>query len=219
MPAAVLFDMDGTLIDSEHLWLQGERTVMQEMGGLWDQEDQAHCLGGPIERAVDYMIAKAQSEQSQTQVLDRLLVVMGELYQHSPLQWCPGARELLVEALDRHIPTALVTASWRRIIDVVHSAINHDLGREAFSITIGGDEVESTKPHPEPYVTAAHQLGLATHDCLALEDSPPGAASAHAAGCRVVAIPHITPIAPQPHLVLVESLVGHNLESLWLMTA
>ena len=218
MPAAVLFDMDGTLIDSEHLWLQGEQKVMQEMGGMWGPEDQAHCLGGPIERAVDYMIAKANSDASQLEILDRLLVVMGELYQNSPLQWCPGAREILIEALDHKIPTALVTASWRRIIEVVHAAINHDLGREAFTVTIGGDEVESTKPHPEPYVTAAHQLGLATHDCLALEDSPPGAASAHAAGCRVVAIPHITAITSQPHLALVDTLVGHNLQSLWALT-
>lgn len=218
MPAAVLFDMDGTLIDSEHLWLQGERKVMQEMGGVWSSEDQAHCLGGPIERAVDYMINKSASEATQAQILERLLVVMGELYENSPLRWCPGARELLVEALDRKIPTALVSASWRRIIDVVHAAINRDLGREAFSITIGGDEVASTKPHPEPYETAAQRLGLATHECLALEDSPPGAASAHAAGCRVVAIPHITAIAHQRHLVLVDTLVGHNLQSLWMLT-
>jgi HAD superfamily hydrolase (TIGR01509 family) len=218
MPAAVLFDMDGTLIDSEHLWLQGERMVMQEMGGVWSAADQAHCLGGPIERAVDYMINKAASDATQDQILERLLVVMGELYQNSPLQWCPGARDLLIEALDQQIPTALVTASWRRIIDVVHAAINHDLGREAFSVTIGGDEVLRSKPNPEPYATAAQRLGLATHDCLALEDSPPGAASAHAAGCRVVAIPHITSIASQRHLALVDTLVGHNLQSLWMLT-
>jgi len=218
MPAAVLFDMDGTLIDSEHLWLQGERLVMQEMGGVWSAADQAHCLGGPIERAVDYMINKAASDATQEQILERLLVVMGELYQNSPLRWCPGARDLLIEALDQQIPTALVTASWRRIIDVVHAAINHDLGREAFSVTIGGDEVRRSKPNPEPYATAAQLLGLATHDCLALEDSPPGAASAHAAGCRVVAIPHITAIASQRHLALVDTLVGHNLQSLWMLT-
>jgi beta-phosphoglucomutase-like phosphatase (HAD superfamily) len=210
--------MDGTLIDSEHLWLQGEQKIMHEMGGIWGPEDQAHCLGGPIERAVDYMIAKSNSDSSQTEIVDRLLVVMGRLYQHSPLRWCPGARELLVEALDQQIPTALVTASWRRIIDVVHEAINLDLGREAFTVTIGGDEVQTTKPHPEPYITAAHRLGIAPHQCLALEDSPPGAASAHAAGCRVVAIPHITAIASQPHLALVDSLVGHDLASLWSLT-
>jgi len=219
MPAAVLFDMDGTLIDSEHLWLKGEQVVMQEMGGEWGPQDQAHCLGGPIERAVDYMIAKSNTNYSQSEILERLLVVMGELYLNAPLKWCPGARALLIETLDNKIPTALVTASWRRIIDVVHAAINHDLGREAFTVTIGGDEVASTKPHPEPYVTAAHRLGLATHECLALEDSPPGAASAHAAGCRVIAIPHITPIEGQRHLVLVETLEGQTLESLWSLTA
>ncbi len=215
MPSAVLFDMDGTLVDSEHLWLTGERLVMGELGAQWSDADQEYCLGGPIERAVDYMLEKSGTHQTHQQVLERLLNVMGELYRSTPLRWQPGARSLILEALDSNIPTALVTASWRRIIDVVEESINKDLGRKAFSFTVGGDEVTQTKPNPEPYVTAAHALGFPPAHCLALEDSPPGALSALTAGCKVIAIPHITVIKEQPGLVNVLTLDGMHLAGLW----
>ncbi|MDD2817321.1 MAG: HAD family hydrolase [Candidatus Nanopelagicales bacterium] len=215
MPSAVLFDMDGTLVDSEHLWLAGERLVMQELGADWSHADQQHCLGGPIERAVDYMVEKSDTDQPHHVVLERLLVVMGQLYGSTPLQWQPGARALLVEALEAGIPTALVTASWRRIIEVVEQSINQDLGRTAFAFTVGGDEVVQTKPHPDPYLMAARALNFEPHQCLAFEDSPPGAQSARDAGCLVIAIPHITEISQRPGLVTVPTLEGTDLAMLW----
>lgn len=211
----MLFDMDGTLVDSEHLWLEGERTVMSELGGIWGHDDQAHCLGGPIERAVDYMLAKAGSDMSHADALERLLVVMEHLYVEQPLVWRPGARALISETLDLGIPTALVTASWRRLIDLVEASIERDLGRRAFTVTIGGDEVANTKPHPEPYREAARLLGFAPSDCLALEDSPTGAASAQAAGCRVIAVPHIATIEPGPGLAVLRTLDGLSLAQVW----
>lgn len=216
-PSAVLFDMDGTLIDSEHLWLAGERAVMHELGADWTHQDQAYCLGGPIERAVDYMLSKSHTDVSHAEVLERLLTVMGELYASTPLQWQPGARALLLEALDANIPTALVTASWRRIINIVERAIDADLGRTAFAYTVGGDELDQTKPHPLPYLTAAASLDCEPEVCLALEDSPLGAQSAHEAGCKVIAIPHMTEIPSQACLVTVESLQGLTLQTLWSM--
>jgi HAD superfamily hydrolase (TIGR01509 family) len=188
---------------------------MHELGAQWTNADQEFCLGGPIERAVDYMLKKANTDDSHATVLERLLTVMGDLYASTPLQWQPGARALLVEALDANVPTALVTASWRRIIDVVELAVNADIGRQAFAFTIGGDEVDETKPHPEPYLAAARALGHDPKACLALEDSPPGAKSAHTAGCKVIAIPHITAIQEDADLVTVESLQDHTLHSLW----
>lgn len=215
MPSAVLFDMDGTLIDSEHLWLEAEHIVMAALGGTWSEADQRECLGGPLERVIDYMLARVTSSMSAAQAVEMLLSTMEELLRTTPLQWRPGARSLVDETLILGIPTALVTASWRRLIDAVEWAIDHDLGRKAFTLTIGGDEVENTKPHPEPYQEAARRLGFAAKDCLALEDSPTGAQSALAAGCRVVAIPHIAEIEAHAGIAQIASLEGLSLRSLW----
>ena len=217
MPRAVLFDMDGTLIDSEHLWLEAEHLVMASLGGTWSQADQRECLGGPLERVIEYMLAKVSTDITFQESMELLLSTMEHLLRTTPLQWRPGARALIDETLALGIPTALVTASWRRLIDAVEWAIDHDLGRQAFTLTIGGDEVENTKPHPEPYQEAARRLGFAPADCLALEDSPTGTASAQAAGCRVIAIPHIAPIHANERVVQISSLEGASLESLWRM--
>ena len=215
MPSAVLFDMDGTLIDSEHLWLQAEQIVMAALGGSWTQDDQRECLGGPLERVIDYMLARVDSTMSAPEATEMLLSTMEDLLRTTPLSWRPGARDLVLETLSLGIPTALVTASWRRLIDAIEWAIDHDLGRQAFTLTIGGDEVENTKPHPEPYQEAARRLGFAPKDCLALEDSPTGTASALAAGCRVVAIPHIAAIEATGGVAQIPSLERLTLLALW----
>lgn len=215
MPSAVLFDMDGTLIDSEHLWLEAEHLVMAALGGTWSEADQRECLGGPLERVIEYMLAKVSTSMTEAEAMELLLTTMEQLLRTTPLQWRPGARDLVDETLSLGIPTALVTASWRRLIDAVEWAIDHDLGRQAFTLTIGGDEVENTKPHPEPYQEAARRLGFQPADCLALEDSPTGTTSALAAGCRVVAIPHIAEITDNPAVAQISSLEGFSLEALW----
>ncbi len=213
-PGAILFDMDGTLIDSEGLWLEAEISVMDGLGSDWTDEDQSICLGGPLERVVDYMIAKSETDQSSDDVGARLLDEMEHKLRLSPLAWRPGARALLLEARQRKIPTALVSASWNRLIDAVSEKIDEDLGRAAFDVVIAGDDVAMSKPHPEPYLTAAAALGIDPHACMALEDSPTGVASAVSAGCRVVAIPHIADIAADGAMV-VRSLDDWTLDSLW----
>ncbi len=133
----------------------------------------------------------------------------------SPLIWQPGARDVLVEARTLGIPTALVSASWGRLIDAVSGKIDADLGRSGFDVVVAGDDVEQGKPHPEPYLTAADALGVAPEGCLALEDSPTGVMSAVTAGCRVVAIPHIAQI-DEAGVLVIDSLVGRRIGELWL---
>jgi HAD superfamily hydrolase (TIGR01509 family) len=134
---------------------------------------------------------------------------------NSPIAWRPGARELLDDAVILGLPVALVTASWRRLIEAVHDRLVAELGYEPFTVIVGGDDVTRGKPHPEPYLTAAAALGQQPANCLALEDSPTGVTSALSAGCRVVGIAHISPIDPVEGLQLVTTLEGRSISDLW----
>ena len=214
LPAAVLFDMDGTLIDSEGLWLLTEIDVMTALGGHWTQEDQAECLGGPLERVAEYMVARATQPTTAEQISHDILSAMESRLRQSELVWQPGARELLSETLALGVPTALVSASWTNLIDAVRDRIADEVGRAPFTVVVAGDDVTNSKPHPEPYRRAAELIGVSTHDCLALEDSPPGVQSAVSAGCRVVAIPHIAQIDMEGATVI-DTLEGRTLADLW----
>jgi HAD superfamily hydrolase (TIGR01509 family) len=214
LPAAVLFDMDGTLIDSEGLWLDAEIAVMESLGAIWSESDQAHCLGGPLERVADYMLERSGSPVTSEAVGLMLLDEMERRLRDSPLAWRPGARALLVECRDAGVPTALVSASWNRLIDAVSDKIRTDIGMTPFDVVVAGDDVANSKPHPEPYLAASAALGVPPIDCLALEDSPTGVRSAVAAGCRVVAVPHIAAV-DEPDALIVETLSGRHLHELW----
>ncbi len=214
LPDAVLFDMDGTLIDSEGLWLEAEIMVMAGLGSTWSSADQEHCLGGPLERVADYMIEKSETTVEADEIGHRLLDAMESRLRDSPLSWRPGARALVIECRDLGVPTALVSASWNRLIDAVGEKIDADIGSRAFDVIVAGDDVENGKPHPDPYLTAARNLGMQPDRCLALEDSPTGVHSAVAAGCRVVAIPHIAEVVDTTALVI-DSLENWTLARLW----
>lgn len=214
LPAAVLFDMDGTLIDSEGLWLDAEIAVMAGLGASWSDADQAHCLGGPLERVADYMVERSGTSTPSPAVGELLLDAMEMRLRASALAWRPGARSLLLDCREQGIPTALVSASWTRLIAAVQEKIDEDLGRPAFDLIVAGDDVRNSKPHPDPYLTAAAGLGHEPSQCLALEDSPTGVRSALAAGCVVVAIPHIADVDEESALV-VTTLEDWSLRDLW----
>lgn len=215
LPGAVLFDMDGTLIDSEHLWLRAEQRIMNDLGGTWSDADQEHCLGGPLERVAEYMIASAGSTRSVQQVGLDLMDEVEHLMRREPISWRPGARELLTEATDLGIATALVTASWRRLVMALHERLALDIGVDPFTVIVPGDEVSRGKPHPDPYLSAMSLLRMVPVECMAIEDSPTGVAAAVASGCWVVAVPHIANIEAHPSLSVVNSLEGETIQSLW----
>jgi HAD superfamily hydrolase (TIGR01509 family) len=143
-----------------------------------------------------------------------LLDAMEVRLRESMLVWRPGAQALLLECRRKGIPTALVSASWARLISAVGQRIDDELGLPAFDLIVAGDDVENSKPHPEPYLTAAAGLGQEPGACLALEDSPTGVRSAIAAGCVVVAIPHIAAV-DEPTALVVDTLSGRDLSGLW----
>ncbi|WP_207945100.1 HAD family hydrolase [Actinomadura rubrisoli] len=206
---AVLFDMDGLLIESESGWLEVESEVMAWLGGTWTPENQEKLVGGSLYVAVDYMLELTGSPAARDEVAARLLDGMFErLSTCVPLM--PGAKDLLAELRGAGVTTALVSSSHRRLIEPVLDAV----GREHFALSVAGDEVARTKPDPEPYLTAAARLGVDPGRCVVLEDSPNGVAAAEAAGCVTVAVPGVLPIPPAPGRTVVASLREVTLERL-----
>lgn len=208
---AVLFDLDGTLIDSEGLWWRAECAVVADLGGEWTPDDQAHCLGGPLERVASYMAERTGSSRPPEVIGQELLDRMEALLRQEPLAWRPGARDLLAACRAEGVPTGLVSASHRRLLDAVADAIAREVGADdgrAFDVTVAGDEVDNGKPHPEPYVAAAAMLGVAIEQCVVLEDSPTGVSSGQQSGAFVVAVPHIVDIPPAARRRVLTTLEG-----------
>jgi HAD superfamily hydrolase (TIGR01509 family) len=130
-----------------------------------------------------------------------LLNRMVELY-HDQLPLMPGALELVDAVRHAGIQTALVSSSYRVLVDAVLDGV----GRDRFDTTLAGDEVINGKPDPEPYLTACERLAVLPAEAVVLEDAMSGVKSAEAAGCTVVAVPWIAPIAEAPGRVVVASL-------------
>lgn len=206
---AVLFDMDGLLVDSERLWYETEAEIMAELGGTWGPEHQETLVGGSISRTVAYMLDLTGPVAAPEEVGRRLLEGMADrLRANVPMM--PGAKELLDEVREAGVPSALVSSTHRALMEYALDGI----GRDRLTITVAGDEVGHTKPHPEPYLTAARLLDADPRRCVALEDSPSGTESATAAGCHVVAVPSVVAIPEVPGRTVVASLLEVDLARL-----
>lgn len=210
LPAAVLFDMDGTLVDSEPYWIAEETALVESYGGTWG-DDLAHQLvGQALLWSADFIRANSPVTLPREEIVQRLLHgVIRRFREHVP--WRPGAQELLAATVELGIPRALVTMSYADFADELVAA----LPPGTFDVVVTGDLVAQGKPHPEPYLTAAERLGVSPGDCLAVEDSNTGLASALAAGVPTVGVPHVVPIPEQPGLHIVPTLVGQSVPELW----
>jgi len=197
---AVLFDMDGLLVDSEPLWFEVERAVMARLGGQWGEADQQALIGGSLDRTVSRLLAKAAAPASREDVARWLVAEMAALILARGLPLQPGAGPLLAALGAAGVPSALVTASSRAIMDAVLTVTGL-----SFDVTVCGEDVRRGKPDPEPYLLAAARLGVPAAGCVVLEDSPTGIAAARAAGCPVIAVPSV-PVPPRPGLITVDSL-------------
>ncbi len=188
-PAAVLWDLDGTLVDTEPYWIECEFDLVEAHGGTWSTEHAHAIVGSDLHESARYIREHGDVDLPIDEIVNQLLDgVIARVRRKVP--WRPGARDLLAQLRTEKIPCALVTMSWRRLAD----AIVVELPRGSFAATIVGDEVTRGKPHPEPYLAAARALSVSPKDCVALEDSPTGVRSATAAGCHVIAIPHIVDV-------------------------
>jgi HAD superfamily hydrolase (TIGR01509 family) len=206
LPAAVLFDMDGTLVQTEDLWYDAEAEIMSGLDVEWGPEHQAELVGGPLETAVDYMVRHTGGALTHEAMMALLLDTMERNLRTRPVEWCPGARELLLALEDAGVPCALVSASWRRLVEAVHDAVLHEVGHEMFATSVAGDEGERTKPFPDPYLLAAARIGVPAEQCVVLEDSHTGSRAGLASGAYVVAVPSLVDIEPEKGLRVVRSL-------------
>jgi HAD superfamily hydrolase (TIGR01509 family) len=198
---AVLLDMDGTLVDTEGFWWDAEVEVFAELGHALDEAHREVVVGGPMTRSLGHLISVTGTDATLAELSALINLRFTELIGRGvPLM--PGARRLLTELAAHEVPTALVSASHRRVIDTVLVS----LGPEHFAFSLAGDEVTRTKPHPDPYLLAAARLGADPARCVVIEDTPTGVRAAEAAGCRVVAVPSIAPIGPAPGRTVVGSL-------------
>ena len=203
---AVLFDMDGLLVDTEPLWFEVESAVMARLGGDWGAGDQEQLVGGSLERTLDYLLARATRPRSRATVAEWMVGGMVELLDSRPIAALPGALRLLAEVAAAGVPHALVTSSER----VIMKAVLRQL-KVSFPVTVCGEDVAATKPDPAPYLLAAARLGADPRWCAALEDSPNGVAAAEAAGCLTVAVPNLVPIPAADGRVVVASLTEVSL--------
>ncbi|WP_405994406.1 HAD family hydrolase [Streptomyces sp. NBC_00986] len=198
---AVLLDMDGTLVDTEGFWWEVEVEVFAALGHTLDDSWRHVVVGGPMTRSAGFLIEATGADIT----LAELSVLLNAGFEDRigrTLPLMPGAARLLAELAEYEIPTALVSASHRRIIDRVLTA----LGPQHFALTVAGDEVARTKPYPDPYLLAAAGLGVDPARCAVVEDTATGVAAAEAAGCLVVAVPSVAPIAPAARRTVVTSL-------------
>ncbi|MEU0115112.1 HAD family phosphatase [Streptomyces bobili] len=198
---AVLLDMDGTLVDTEGFWWDVEAQVFARLGHTLDDSWRHVVVGGPMSRSAGFLIEATGADITLAELSVLLNQGFEERIGHG-LPLMPGAARLLAELAAHRIPTALVSASHRRIIDRVLTS----LGPQHFALTVAGDEVSRTKPHPDPYLFAAGGLGVDPARCAVVEDTATGVASAEAAGCQVVAVPSVAPITPAPRRTVVPSL-------------
>jgi HAD superfamily hydrolase (TIGR01509 family) len=205
---AVLFDMDGLLVDSEPLWFETERVVMARMGSDWTDADQEHLIGGSLPRSVGYMLGKAARPVAPEVLAHWMVDGMARLIRERGVPFKPGAERLLAEVAAAGVPSALVTSAER----VIMAAILEVTGIRV-TVTVCAEDVSHSKPDPEPYQRAAKLLGTDPGCCVALDDSPSGVASAEAAGCVVIAVPSV-PLPPRPGRLTAASLAEVNLARL-----
>lgn len=200
--------MDGTLVDTEPSWLAAEAALVASFGGEWDHEDSVQLIGQGLGITARFLQTRGV-DLPEREIIERLTAIVLQQIEDA-VPWRPGARELLAALREAGVRTALVTMSIRPLAERMVAA----MGFHAFDLIVSGDDVEQPKPHPEPYLRAAEQLGVDITECVAIEDSIPGVQSALASGAHVIGVPNIIRLAEQPGVTLWPSLAGRTVEDL-----
>ena len=198
LPAAVLWDMDGTLVNTEPLWMAAETELVESWGGTWTHEDGLTLVGNPMKVSAEILQGRGVGLPVD-EIVDFLNKrVAAAVAEQTP--WQPGARELLSALAEAGVPQALVTSSYRELAEPFAQVAG------VFAAVVAGDEVQRPKPDPEPYLLAAERLGRAVTDCVVVEDSPAGITSGVASGARVLAVEVFRELPDLPGLSTTSSL-------------
>ncbi|MFD9516640.1 HAD family hydrolase [Streptomyces sp. NPDC059979] len=199
--AAVLFDMDGTLVDTEVLWWRATEEVADGLGHRLAYADAPEVVGRAVQDTAAHLVRVSgggDPYEVAAALTDRF---HRRVEAGAPMR--PGAQRLLTALAAEGVPFALVSASPRVVVD---SVVGGSLAHVPFVFTLSADDTTRTKPHPDPYRAAAGRLGLVPQECVAVEDSPDGAASAEAAGCGVLVVPSLLPVPRSPLRTFADSL-------------
>ncbi|MEP7089360.1 MAG: HAD family phosphatase [Nocardioidaceae bacterium] len=207
--AAVLWDMDGTLVDTEPYWIDAEFAMVAEHGGTWSHEHAMSLVGNDLLDSGRYIHEHSGISLQPAEIVEELLDrVSRRVIDDVP--WRPGARELLEDLRRRDVRCAIVTMSYRRFVAPIIDA----LPPGTFEVVVTGDAVSQGKPHPEPYLKAAAILGVDPEHTVAIEDSNTGARSAESAGCTVLVVQNHVPVLPGERRIFAETLAGMTAEDL-----
>ena len=201
-PQAVLWDLDGTIVDSEPYWLLSEQRLVEEFGGTWSEADGFALIGAGLTNAAEHL-QKCGVDMPVDAIVKRMVDEVDEMNARQ-VPWRPGARELIRSIHDAGIPQVIVTMSYRTTANFVADEVG------LFAGVVCGEDVTHSKPHPEPYVMGAALVGFDASECVALEDSVPGSASAVAAGAVTIAVPLHVPLPESENYTIWHTMVGRD---------
>jgi HAD superfamily hydrolase (TIGR01509 family) len=207
---AVLFDMDGTLVETEQLWGEAMFELAARLGGRMSDEARQRTVGTSMRTSMQVLYADlgirrtdAELRADAAWVEDRTAELMA-----GGIAWRPGAADLVRSVRADGLATALVTTTPRALADIVLGSIRESLGADPFDLTVCGDEVPARKPDPAPYLQAMAALGVEPAECVVIEDSQAGVSAGLAAGATVLGVPSLQPLEQAPGLTLRDGLVG-----------
>jgi HAD superfamily hydrolase (TIGR01509 family) len=201
--AAVVFDLDGVLVDSEELWDRARRELVEERGGVWRDDATRAMMGMSSREWSRYLHDELQVDLEPAQISAAVVAKLEQLYREQ-LPLLPGARAAVL-ALAERWPLGLASSANREVIDLVLELAELE---ESFAATVSSEEVPRGKPSPDVYLEAARRLAVAPADCAAVEDSTNGLRAAAAAGMRVVALPNRTFPPAEDALRLADVVIG-----------
>jgi len=200
--------MDGTIVDTEPYWMRAETLLVESYGGTWTHDEALSLVGQSLWHSARILRAKGVTLTEDELIQSLTASVMDQIRVEIP--WRPGALELLTELHAAGIKTALVTMSLRSLAELVVSLMPVPV----FEAIVSGDDVEHGKPHPEAYLRGAELLGVDIAECVAIEDSLPGLASAVASGAVSIGVPHMVPIAESDDHTTWPTLAGRTVSHL-----